>query len=226
MARASEAFVRAVSADAGEVAGTVRLGVAEFVGIEVLPPMLAGLRERHPRLAIELALSNESAALLEREVDIAVRMHRPQQNALVARRATSIPLGLFARRDYLERRGEPADVAALAAHDMIGPDRSGRDLELAGTLFPGVSPSHFALRTDSHPVHLAAARAGLGIAVVQCPIGNADPVLVRVLPELDVAMLETWIVTHEDLRNVAKVRAVFDHLVDGLRRYGAGADLP
>ena len=222
MARASEAFVRAASADAGEVAGTVRLGVSELVGVAVVPPMLGTLRERHPRLAIELALSNDSAALLEREVDVAVRMHRPSQDALVARRATAIPLGLYARRDYLERRGRPADVEALAEHDLIGPDRSARDLELAARLFPGVAPERFALRTDSHPAHLAAARAGLGIAVVQRPLGEADPDLARVLPELDVATLEVWIATHEDLRAEPRIRAVSDCLVEAFRRYAAG----
>lgn len=220
MARASEAFVRAASADAGEVAGTVRIGVSEFVGTTVLPPMLGPLRERHPRLAIELALSNDSAALLEREVDVAVRMHRPSQGTLVTRRATGIALGLFAHRDYLERRGVPTDLAALAGHDLIGPDRSVRDLELAARLFPGIGRERFAVRTDSHPTCLAAARAGLGIAVVQRPIGEADPALARVLPELDVATLDVWIATHEDLRAVPRIRAVFEHLVEAFRRYG------
>ncbi|WP_374569992.1 LysR family transcriptional regulator [Phenylobacterium sp.] len=220
MARASEAFVRAASAAPGEVAGVVRMSVSEFVGVEVLPPMLAALRERHPRLIVEVVLSNESANLLEQEVDVAVRMHPPAQEALVARKAPAIPLGLFASRDYLARRGRPATLEDLAAHDLIGSDRARADLAFAARFFPGVGRERFVVRTDSHPAQLAAARAGLGIAAIQRPAGLADPRLEPVLPDLAVGELDTWIVTHEDLRNVPRVRAAFDHLVAAFRELG------
>ncbi|MCW2392421.1 DNA-binding transcriptional LysR family regulator [Sphingobium sp. B1D7B] len=212
MARASEAFVRTASAPPGEVAGVVRLSVSEFVGIEVLPPMIASLRQKHPRIAIELSLSNVSADLLEQEVDIAVRMHPPRQGALVAKKAGSIALALFAHNGYLARRGIPQSLEDLDKHDFIGPDRSGPDLQFAATLFPAFRRDYFAARTDSHPAQLALARAGLGIAVVQRPVGLADPRLSQVLPNLEIGMLDTWIVTHEDLRDVPRIRAVFDHL--------------
>ncbi len=212
MARASAAFVRAASSPPGEAAGIVRLSVSEFVGIEVLPPMVARLREHHPRLIVELVPSNAPANLLEQEVDIAVRMSPPRQEALIARKLASIPLGLFAHVDYLARRGHPETLADLARHDLIGADRRVADLELAGALFHDIDANRFVVRTDSHPAQLAAARAGLGIAVVQGPIGLADPKLGAVLPELAVGRLDTWIVTHENLRELPRVRAVFDHL--------------
>lgn len=213
MARASAAFVRAASAPPGEIAGTVRLSVSEFVGIEVLPRMLASLHGIHPDIGVEVSLSNTAADLLDQEVDIAVRMHPPKQEALVAKKTGSIPLGLFAHPDYLARRGVPANRDDLATHDFIGPDRARADLQLALALHPALTRERFVARTDSHPAQLALARAGLGIAVVQVPIGRADPLLRPVLPEIQVATLDTWIVTHQDLRNVPRVRAVFDHLV-------------
>lgn len=221
MARASEAFVRAASAAPGEVGGVVRLSVSEFVGIEVLPQMLTDLRKRHPRLIVEVEISNASANLLEQEVDIAVRMHPPRQEALVARNVASIPLGLFAHVDYLASRGLPETIADLADHDMIGSDRALADRELTSALFPNLDRSRFVVRTDSHPAQLAAARAGLGIAVVQRPIGLSDPRLRPVLPDLLIANLETWIVTHEDLRELPRVRAVFDHLAESFISYPA-----
>ncbi|MEA3390701.1 MAG: LysR family transcriptional regulator [Pseudomonadota bacterium] len=220
MAKASEAFVRTASASPDEIAGSVRVSVSEFVGIEVIPAMLASLREAHPGIVIELSLSNIAADLLEQEVDIAVRMHQPRQEALVARKVGAIPLGLFAHRDYLARRGKPTSAADLLAHDMIGPDRARSDLQLATALHPELTRGRFVARTDSHPAQLALARAGLGIAVIQRPIGRADPTLVEVLPDLEVAALDTWIVTHENLRNLPRVRAVFDHLVKAFTRFG------
>ena len=219
MAKASEAFVRAASAAPGEAAGTVRISVSDFVGIEVLPAMLASLRETHPAITAEISLSNASADLLEQEVDIAVRMHPPRHEALVAKKVGAIPLGLFAHRDYLARRGVPQSIDDLAAHDFIGPDRVRADLQLAATLLPDLPRERFVVRIDNHPAQLACARAGIGIAVVQRPIGSADPLLRPVLPEMDLVALDTWIVTHQDLRNVPRVRTAFDHLVTAFTRF-------
>lgn len=213
MAKASDAFVRAASAPPGEIAGAVRIGVSDFVGVEVLPVMLASLREAHPDIIVEVSLSNASADLLEQEVDIAVRMHPPRQGALVAQKVGAIPLALFAHRDYLARRGVPESIEDLLTHDFIGPDRAQADLELAAALLPGLARARFVVRADNHPAQIAFARAGLGIAVVQRAVGWADPRLDPVLPDLEVTALDTWIVTHEDLRDVPRVRAVFDHLV-------------
>lgn len=214
MAMASELFVRQASSSALEIAGTVRVSVPEFMGIEVMPAMLARLREAHPGVRIELSLSNAQADLLAQEVDVAVRTVPPKQAALVARKVAAIPLGLFASRSYVARRGAPESLAALADHDLIGPDRNRIDLAFAAQIGGGFLRERLVLRTDSHPAQLAAARAGVGIAVAQVPVGDRDPGLVRLLPEIDIAVLETWIVTHENLAKVPRVRAVFDSLVE------------
>jgi DNA-binding transcriptional LysR family regulator len=77
------------------------------VGAEILPPLFAILRERHPELEIELVLSNAVDNLLPREADIAVRMVDPAQEALVVRRIGTVTVGLHAHRCYLERAGRP-----------------------------------------------------------------------------------------------------------------------
>lgn len=223
MAMASDLFVRLASAPAGEVAGTVRMSVPEFMGIEVVPAMLARLHEAHPRIRIELSLSNLQANLLAQEVDIAVRTVQPKQEALVARKAASIPLGLFASHDYVARRGIPTELAELSLHDLIGPDRSRGDLALAQALGIDFTRTGMVLQTDSHPAQLAAARAGLGIALSQVPVGNADPRLVRILPDIDLVRLDTWIVTHENLSQVPRVRAVFDGLAEAFRSFARGS---
>lgn len=223
MAKASEAFARAASAPPGEIAGSVRISVAEFVGIEVLPPMLATLRAAHPRIVVELSLSNSSADILEQEVDVAVRMHPPRQEALVAKKIGAIELGLFAHHDYLARKGIPATLDDLAHHDMIGSDRTRADLQMAAAVHPAMAREHLVARTDSHPAQLALARAGLGIAVVHRAIGRSDPRLAEVLPGLEIASLDTWIVTHEDLRRVPRVGAVFDHLTAAFAEYARSA---
>jgi DNA-binding transcriptional LysR family regulator len=219
MASASETFIRTASGPVDRVAGVVRLSVPDVVGVELLSPMLVGLRRRHPDLIVEMVLSNTSANLLEQEVDIAVRMHRPTQEALVAREVPSIPIGLFAHADYLAARGTPGSIGELDRHDIIGPDRSVADLDFASGLLQGLARTRYVVRTDSHPAQLAAARAGLGIAVIHLAIGLRDDRLRRVLPDLEMPPLRTWIVTHESLRAAPRVRSVFDHLVVEFEAY-------
>lgn len=217
MAYASDAFVRTASAAPDEIAGTVRVTASEVIAVEVLPAIFAGLARKHPRLAIELSPSNRNEDVLRREADVAVRMVPPQQEALVARRIGAVPLGVHAHRAYLTGRPVPASAADLAAHRIIGPEHDSpmlRAVQAAG--FP-VQLGDLSFRSDNDHAQLAAIRAGLGVGICQVPIGTRDG-LVRLLPDFQFD-LETWVVCHEDLRGLARVRAVFDALVAGLQAY-------
>jgi DNA-binding transcriptional LysR family regulator len=218
MAAAAAALARAASADPAAMAGTVRITASEVIGAEVLPEMLAALQAAHPDLAVELQLSNLPQDLLRQEADIAIRMLRPAQDALVAKRIGAITLGLFAHPGYLARHGTPADLAALPRHRLIGPDR---ETTFLAALRAGGLPERMGLRTDSHLAQLAAIRAGAGIGICQVPLGRRYG-LARVLPAAFRHELETWVVMHEDLRRTARVRTAFDHLVRALTAYAAG----
>lgn len=217
LAAGTEALLRAAS-DEGAVAGTVRIAASEVVGAEVLPPILADLRAAHPALSVELTLSSVVADLLRRDADIAVRMVRPSQSALVARRIGTIALGLHAHPRYLARCGMPVDLAALDAHALIGFDRETAYIRSLDPAAMGLARRRFALATDSDLAQLAAIRAGFGIGACQVPLARRDG-LVRVLPQAFALDLETWVVMHEDLRASPRCRAVFDALAAGLGTY-------
>lgn len=224
MASASAALQRTASAGRGEVSGTVRITASEIIGAEVLPPMLTAFRERHPGIVIELVLSNQTADLLRRDADIAIRMVQPSQEALVARHVGRIELGLFAHRSYLDAHGYPVTPADLAGHALIGFDTEApyvRRLRPSGL---PLAREHFALRTDSDLAGLAALRAGFGIGFVQVGLARRNPQLVRLLPEAVSLPLETWVVMHEDLRQSLRVRRLFDHLAEALGGYAKGEE--
>lgn len=213
------ALLRAASGQDGGVRGPVRVTASEVVGAEVLPPILARMQEAHPGLVFELVLSNRVDDLLRRDADIAVRMVRPVQEALVARRLGRVELGLHARRDYLDRRGTPASLDDLTGHALIGFDQETafiRGLRQRGV---PLEREMFALRTDSDLAQLAAIRAGCGIGVCQAGVARRDARLVRVLPDAFSIGLETWLVMHEDLRASARCQAAYDGLAEGLAEY-------
>ena len=213
------ALLRAASGRGEELHGTVRVTASEIIGGEVLPPIIAALQEAHPRLVIELVLSNRVEDLLLRESDIAVRMVAPTQGPLVARRIGKVLLGLHAHRDYLKRRGTPKTLEELSDHLLIGYDRETaftREVRARGVPF---SRDMFTLRMDNDLASLAAIRSACGIGVCQVPLAARVPVLTRVLPAAFKFSLEVWIAMHGDLRGSRRCRVVFDALAEGLAQY-------
>lgn len=223
MAAAAEALLREASGELEGPSGTVRITASEVVGAEVLPPILTALRRDHPRVELELVLTNVTEDLVRREADIAVRMVQPTQTALVTRRLGSIELGFHAREDYLARAGTPGSMEELVAgHTLIGFDRETASIRAIKAKGLRLSRDLFALRTDSDLAQLAAIRAGFGVGVCQVQLARRDPRLVRLLPEDFHLGLDVWLTMHEDLRSSRRVRVVYDHLAEGLTRYIEG----
>ena len=222
MAAAAAALGRTASGEAAADRGAVRITASDVVGCEVLPPILATFHAEHPDIAIELALTNRNEDLARRDADIAVRMVRPTQSGLVARRIGSSRIGLYAHRDYLAHFGAPRSLADLPGHCMIGFDRDNRTFQNAGDLARGLKREDFGFRCDNDLAQLAALRAGAGIGGCQENIARRTPELVAVLPNAIQYALEVWLVMHEDLKATRSVRLLFDHLAAGLTDYVRG----
>jgi DNA-binding transcriptional LysR family regulator len=198
--------------------GVIRIAAADVMGVEVLPPILTGFRETHPDIAIELALSNRQEDLLRREADIAVRMVRPTQASLVAKRVGSVRLGLYAHKRYIEAHGVPTRMDE-PGHAPIGFDR---DLQISRSLMHSqisLDRETFAFRSDNDLAQLAALRAGFGVGACHAPLARRNPDLVQVLEGQFRYEMEVWIAMHEDLKTSRRMRAMFDWLVEGLGEY-------
>ena len=217
MASAADALQRAASGEAEDDRGAVRVTASEMIGGEVLPAILTAFHEAHPRVIVELVISNRSEDLLRREADIAVRMVRPSQAALFARKVGLVRLGFHAHPRYLKAHGAPKTMAELRDHPLIGFDKSPSVKRLEGIHFP-IDRDLFAFRCDSDLGQYAALRAGFGIGVCQLGLARRDK-LVPVLPGAFNFALDTWVVMHEDLKSSRRMRLMFDHLVEHLRTY-------
>ncbi len=193
------------------LAGTVRITASEMVSAHLLPAMLRGLRDAHPEIQVELVASDAVENLLEREADIALRMVRPQQGTLVARRLPDQPLGLYVHRDYVRAHGQPTP-ATLKRHEWVGYDRS--DQMLRGFRAAGfvVDKAMFAFRCDNQIVAWQAVLAGLGIGVGMASVAARSPQLVRVLPKIPVPALPLWLTAHRELRGTPRLKIVVDFL--------------
>jgi DNA-binding transcriptional LysR family regulator len=219
MASSAAAVLRACS-DTDADAGVVRVTASEVIGGMVLPSILADLRDAHPRLEIELVLSNRQEDLLRRDADIAVRMARPTQGALFGRWIADVPAGLYAAPSYIQRHGMPTSIADRERHTVIGfdqvPDYARRNVSQLA-----ITRDLFGVRSDSDLAQLAMIQAGVGIGACQRPLARRLD-LTPVLEDAFTFPMEMWVVMHEDLKSMRRMRIVFDALVLGLLDYVIG----
>lgn len=214
---AAAALLRAASEKETLIGGAVRISASDVIGVEVLPALLSEFRERYPGVALELSLSNQTADLLRRDADIAIRMFRPSQQALVAKRIGKTAIGLHASRAYANAHGVPRRLEELEGHPLIGFDRS-PSVSRPRKLLAEIKRERFTFRCDNDLAQLAAIRAGFGIGM--CQYGVAiDPPLVSILPREMRLELDIWAVMHESSRSSLRIKLLFDHLVAGLARY-------
>lgn len=209
-------LARTLSGTQTQTIGTVRITASVPVAVQLMPPVLAGLRHALPEIQIELVSSNQVSNLLRREADIAVRMVRPDQASLVARKIGTVALGAYAHRSYLARRGVPRKLADLLAHELIGSDTDNAILQRFEALGYPVTHTAFALRSDDLIVQWQAVRAGLGVGFAANYMARDEPGVVRLLPGLKIPPLPMWLVVHREIRTNRRIRAVYDFLARAL----------
>ena len=192
--------------------GTVRITTSVVAASYLLPPVLAALQREEPGIAIELVASNLVSNLLRREADIAVRMLRPAQTALIARKLGDVAIVACAHTRYLQAAGTPRQPADLAQHRLLGYDRDDTIERGFAALGLPLQRGQFVLRTDDQLAYgqLVAAGAGIGfVARYNLPhlLG-----VVPVLPMLQIPPLPCWLAVHREIRGSPVVRRVYDFL--------------
>jgi DNA-binding transcriptional LysR family regulator len=220
MNAAAAAALRDASGAADSLKGAIRITASQIIGAEVLPPILGAFRREHPEIDLELVLSNRTEDLSRRDADIAVRMMRPTQGSLVARKVGAIGVGFYASPDYVAAYGAPQNFIDLDQHSVVGFDRESPPLEALAELdLPWeVTRELFAFRSDNDLAQIAAIRAGLGVGTCQHILATRYG-LVPVLSNAFGFELEVWIAMHENLRGHRRMRLMFDHLVAGFQGY-------
>lgn len=216
MSGAADQLARQASGAQLDVRGTVRISASQPVTCVLLPPVLLQMREALPDIQVELVSSNAVSNLLQREADIALRMVRPEQSSLVAKRVGQVTIGTYAHRDYLRRRGTPRAPADLLAHDLVGNDRNTDIVRgFASMGFP-LKREDFAIRTDDLNAYQAAVAAGLGVGFLARYAARLDPDLVPLLTGLDIPPLPMWLAVHREIRSNPRIRRVWDFLASAL----------
>jgi DNA-binding transcriptional LysR family regulator len=201
---------------ANQVKGLVSVTAGELVALEILLPTFAELVHDYPQLKLKLLAHAAVDDLLRGEADIAVRMFKPEQKALISRRVGAMTLGMWAHRDYLDREGQPDRLEDLARFRIVGPiDETPALRAMRGVGF-NLPRDGFSLRCNSLATQTLAVRQAMGIGFTFNAVAAGDRKLVRVLPYIEAAM-DVYVVMHEDQRGSLAVRVVYEALVTLLK---------
>ncbi len=208
---------RTLSGVQTQTSGTVRITASVPVAVTLLPPILAALHQTLPDIQIELVSSNQVSNLLRREADIAVRMVRPDQASLIARKIGRVGLGAYAHRQYLARHAPLRQATDLLQHALIGSDTDSAILRGFEAMGYPISRDIFVLRSDDFIVQWQAVRAAMGIGFCADYMARNDPDVVPVLAGLlKIPPLPMWLAVHREIRTSGRIRAVFDFLAEAL----------
>lgn len=205
-------IVRLASANDDRPEGVVVLTAGEAVMAELVVPYLADLAASFPGIVLDLRASNQVLDLARGEADLAVRIVRPAEPALVTRQVGALAFAIYASPSYLARHRRPTSAMDLRGHRAVTFDRSLAGNPEATWLAAHVEEADIAARSSSPFAMIAAVRAGLGIGAIACVFADRDPRLVRVLEPSLLPQRPIWLVGHPTSLRASRVRAVCEHL--------------
>ena len=204
----------AVGGTAATVEGSVRVGSPEGFGSYFLAPRIGRLAERHPQLNIQLVAGPTVFSLARRDADIAVAVSRPPSGRLVVSKLIDYDLALYAAPAYLAAHAPIGGVADLGGHrfvSYIGDLLYFPELDFLKDVAPNGCT---ALESSNLVAQLKATLAGAGLCVLPAFLAAEQTGLVRVLPQEVRLTRALWLIVHEDLKSLARVKAVLRFIRD------------
>jgi len=221
---ASSAGAAARVAGGGEQASgrRVRISATEGLGTLWLPHRIASLPAAGGPLRIDIAIDNAVADLSARQADIAIRLFRPRQPDLVARKVGTLGFGLFASHDYIKQHGAPRRLGDLARHDHVGFLERGLGVPSYMRWLQRLVPAErFVTSASSLLAMHELARAGRGIVLGTAALLAGDRALVRLLPRARPPSMDIWLAVHADVRRDPDVLHVTEALAAVFAREAA-----
>ena len=208
MERLSLGAEEMVGGSAANVSGTVRIGSPEGFGSYFLAPRIASLKERFPQLTPQLVAAPAVFSLARREADVVVSVSRPPAGRLTVSKLIDYDLALYAAPSYLAAHPPIESAADLCRHrfvSYIGDLLHFPELDFLQHVAPECATS---VESSNLVAQLRATLAGAGLCVLPAFLARGEPGLERVLPDEVSLTRSLWLIVHQDLGELARVKAV------------------
>jgi DNA-binding transcriptional LysR family regulator len=215
MDEAAEALARQVAGSDVRLSGRIRLTTAPSLAADYVAGWLPEFLARYPQIRIEIAVGDRDYDLARREADLALRATPQPPDYLIGRKVCDLTWWVCAGEAYLARHAAPRSMEDLAAHALIGAEASFLRVAPFAWLEKTFDESRFVARANDLNTMAALTLAGLGIALL--PGDQSRPGLRRLFPLQPAFPAALWLLTHPDLRRVARIQAFSDFLSAKLR---------
>jgi DNA-binding transcriptional LysR family regulator len=216
--RSIEAFQRQLMSEGEGLTGTLRVTCPEGMASRLLAPVIEAFREKHPELRVDLIMTDRRLDLAKGEAEVALRMHEPGDDSLVARRIANSSWAVFASQSYIKRHGRPQRWEDLDQHVIIEFGGELADNHAARWLRAVAPRATIAVRGNSMLGVLAAVKSGAGLAPLPMLLGRSEDGLEPVLESIPEIDSKLYLVMHADLKRAPRVRAFCDFVVTEFAR--------
>lgn len=197
------------------LSGTVRITTLDSFLVGFLTPIFSEFQVLHPDISLEIVVSNQLFSLSRREADIAIRpTHSPTQS-LVGRKLGAIAYAVYGRPDFVPKKGDSFNPHLV---NWVGPDETMNYSELEKWMDVQEVASQCRCRVNSVVGMYAFAKAGHGVSVLPCYLGDQSSTLVRLSETIPELSIDLWLMTHADLRKTARNRVLMKFLFESLKR--------
>lgn len=218
MAEAATQISRVASGQSQLIEGIVRITSSDAMAAYALPNCIVSLRKEYPGISVDLVPSNELSDLIRREADIAIRHTRPEQPDLVGKRLKDIEISLFASKEYLKSLGDVKSLSDFEDANFIGYENQERLVPQINAMGIPITKNNFGIVTTNGSAIYELVREGAGIAFLPTNVAEGRLGLQRILPDAPAFKMETWLVTHREIRTSRRIRLTFDHIAKELSK--------
>ncbi|MNF79648.1 HTH-type transcriptional activator AmpR [compost metagenome] len=195
--------------------GTLRITTCDTLMASILPGMISAFRELHPQISLEISTGNFVSDLAQRHADIAIRTGDNPPESLIGRRLADVKFSLYGATGFSQQNSV---TDPIAFDRWISPDKTFSAMAISKWVSEKISPSAIVFTANSLVSLKQAALAGVGIAPLPCYLGDFSDGLERIAhSDLDNFSTGLWVLTHQDLRHTARVRAFISFISEQVR---------
>ena len=209
MADAATAIDRRRMAFGDDAGGVVRVSAGEWTA-RFLAPHLASLSGRHRDLTVELVESHVEPDLDRREADLLIRHGLPARGHLVRVGLGTIGAAIYGATSLVETQPAARSDARWRSCPWVAYDAPHEYFRSMAFLMGHLGDQRPRVRASRFSLQLEAIRAGAGLGILPCFVGDADPALVRLTPPIAELSADYWLLVHPDLKTVPRVRLLSD----------------
>jgi len=193
--------------------GSVKITCPTSIAYTHLPQILQKFSRLHPKITVEVLVSDQAVNMRNRIADIALRVTAAPPDFLVGRQISEFQWAVYASKEYLATYGQPTQLVDLAGHQFVGASGSLAEME-AFTWLDKKHLDNIVLRSDDLVAMSHMASTGIGLAILPDDLKTAN--IERLFTFKSAAPNKLWILTHPDLRKVERIKIVMKYLTQSL----------